>query len=143
MSLLGTIGKIASGVLGVARGAAAGVGGGLPGMIAGGVIGAATSGIGGGGKKPPRLPTISGGKLPALPPGGKIVGLSTAGAAAAGAVAGEWLYDKLGNPVAKRRRRRKGISAKDLSSFKRVARLVDKFSRPVHKMRNFKPSKGI
>ena len=43
----------------------------------------------------------------------------------------------------RRRKRRKGISAKDLSSFKRVARMVDKYSKPIHKMRNFKSKKEI
>lgn len=40
--------------------------------------------------------------------------------------------------VVRKRRRRKGITARDLMSFKRVARLVDKFSKPVHHFRNFK-----
>jgi len=35
----------------------------------------------------------------------------------------------------RKRRRRKGISGRDLSSFKRVARLIDKFAAPVHKLR--------
>lgn len=35
----------------------------------------------------------------------------------------------------RRKRRRKGISGRDLSSFKRVARLIDKFAAPVHKLR--------
>ena len=37
-----------------------------------------------------------------------------------------------------KKRRRKGITAKDLTSFKRVARLVDKYAKPVHHFRNIK-----
>lgn len=40
-------------------------------------------------------------------------------------------------PAVKRRRGR-GISSRDLRSFKRVARLVSHFSRPVHHMRGYK-----
>lgn len=35
----------------------------------------------------------------------------------------------------KKRKRRKGISGHDLQSFKRVARLIDKFAAPVHHLR--------
>lgn len=101
-------------------------------MAAGAVATKLTGGGGGGG----RLPPI--GNLPALPSGGgKIVGLSAAGAGVMGA-AGSWLYDQMGNPVRKHRRRKKGITAKDLTSFKRVARLVDKYAKPVHHFRNIK-----
>lgn len=42
-----------------------------------------------------------------------------------------------GQLPAMRRRRGKGITARDLRSFKRVARLVSHFSRPVHHMRGY------
>lgn len=70
--------------------------------------------------------------LPALPGIGKAV---------AGGIAGDIIWDAVtGQPVGmkKKRKRGKGISARDLRSFKRVARLVDKFAKPVHHMRNFK-----
>lgn len=37
-----------------------------------------------------------------------------------------------------RRRRRRGITARDLASFRRVANLVDHYAKPVHHMRNIK-----
>lgn len=138
MSLFGSIGKalksVAGSVVGkIATSVIPGVGP-IAGTLIGTAVGSAISGGGGGGGK---LPPVRG--LPALPAGGgKIVGLSSAGVSAmagAGAIAGEWLYDKFGNPVRKKRRRRKGITPKDLSSFKRVARLIDKFAAPVHHLR--------
>jgi len=117
VSVIPGVGPITSTVIATAAGALASKIGGASG--------------GGGGKLPP-LPALGGGGG-----GGKIVGLSTAGAAMAGA-AGKWLYDAMGNPVRKQRRRKKGITAKDLTSFKRVARLVDKYAKPVHHFRNIK-----
>lgn len=126
MSLLGSIGKIVSGVASVIPGV-----GGIVGKVVGGV---ATSL--GGQKALPRpaaLPALTGvGRaLPAIK--------SVAKAAALPALAVASSVDWKGAP--KKRRRRKGISARDLSSFKRVARLVDKFAAPVHRMRksSFKP----
>lgn len=87
--------------------------------------------------------------LPALPKigsagggGGRILpGLGAIGGSAAGSVAGA-IAGSMGSRQQKQtRRRRKGISARDLMSFKRVARLVDKFSKPVGKMRNYRPKK--
>ena len=59
------------------------------------------------------------------------------GTAAAGAVAGYAVENYIDGSytMVRRRRRRKGISARDLTSFKRVARLIDKFAAPVHKLR--------
>jgi len=142
VSLLKSIAKIGKGVIKSVAGStlgkvAASV---IPGVgpVLGTVLGTAAGAVlgggkgGGGGKLPPL------GGLPSLPAGGgKIVGLSSAGAAVMGA-AGSWLYDAMGNPVHKKRRRKKGISAKDLTSFKRVARLVDKYAKPVHHFRNIK-----
>jgi len=77
------------------------------------------------------LPAIGGSGVPILPTLSSVA-LGGAGAAAGGAVA------SLFGTTHKRRRRRKGITAKDLNSFKRVAKLVDKYAKPVHHMRNFK-----
>jgi len=78
------------------------------------------------------------GALTVMPGVGRVA--SAALPVLAGAGAG-MLYDQMGRPVAQRRRRRKGITPKDLSSFKRVARLIDKYAAPVHKLRksSFKP----
>lgn len=75
------------------------------------------------------------GALPPLPPIGGGA-LSTIGGAVGGAALGAYLDG--GNQPAKRRRRGKGITARDLRSFKRVAKLVDKYAKPVHHFRNFK-----
>lgn len=142
MSLLKSISKIGKGVLKSVAGSTVGklAASVIPGVgpVLGTAIGMAAGAIGGGGGKGGggKLPPLGG--LPALPSGGgKIVGLSSAGAAVMGA-AGSWLYDAMGNPVHKKRRRKKGITAKDLTSFKRVARLVDKYAKPVHHFRNIK-----
>lgn len=137
MSLLGSIGKVLTG-------AAKTVIGGVVGSAIGGPVGGAIgAGIGSSGAK---LATkgIAGaaavvGAAKALPqiitkPGvGAVVGT-------AAGVGGSMLVDSLGRPV-KKRRRRKGITPKDLMSFKRVARLIDKFSAPVHRLRksSYKP----
>lgn len=76
-------------------------------------------------------------RLPAVVASRSLPGIGTLGGAAAGALGGF----RAAQPQQARRRRRKGISAKDLTSFKRVARLVERFSKPVHKMRNYKPKK--
>lgn len=128
MSLLGGITKIAKSVLKIGAGVASG-------GIAGGILTAATGLMSGAAKKTATvLPGAGAVMLPALQ--------STAGKLVAGGAAvaaGEYLYDKMGNVVGKKhRRRRKGITPKDLSSFKRVARLIDKFSKPVHHFRNIK-----
>lgn len=82
-----------------------------------------------------KLPVLrSGGGLPVLP------GLGSMAASAGGGMAGGIIWDQVSGDK-KKRRRRKGLTAKDLSSFKRVARLVDKYARPVQKMRNYKPKK--
>lgn len=132
MSLLKSIGKVFTGAVKTIGGGILGTAIGGP---LGGVVGAAISQSGS------KLATkgLAGaagalGAVKALPaivtkPGvGAVVG-TVAGAGAS------MLYDALGNPVKKKRRRRKGITPKDLTSFKRVARLIDKFAAPVHKLR--------
>lgn len=139
MSILSNIVK---GVVGVGKQIVGGVVGTAIGGPVGGVVGSALAGGIGGKGGPPKLPVLPGG---ASGPSGMlpaITGLSTGGklalAGAAGAAA-EWVIDSAGRwHRTGRRRRRKGISAKDLSSFKRVARLIDKYSKPVHHFRNIK-----
>lgn len=67
--------------------------------------------------------------------------VKSAGVAAATSYAVDYVTDSNGNQVRRRRRRRKGISGRDLQSFKRVARLIDKFAAPVHRLKksSFKP----
>ena len=142
MSLLGKLWKPVRGILkqaapiigGIAGAAVGGPVGGRVGTIIGG--GVASSG-GGGGIRPPALPggapaggSSGGGGLRVTVP----IGRAVAGAAAASAVT--HVVDEMGNVhKVSKRRRRKGISAKDLQSFKRVARLIDKYAAPVHKLR--------
>lgn len=62
--------------------------------------------------------------------------LPGAGLAVGGGYAGAAIEQHMAaSGYTKRRRRRKGISGKDLSSFKRVARLIDKFAAPVHRLK--------
>jgi len=140
MSLLKSIGKVLKGGVKTVLGST--VGG-----IIGGPVGAAIGGILSTSGAKTVAKAVAGAatgaaamSLPVLPGVGAVA--RTALPAMAGA-AGAMLFDAAGNPVARKRRRRKGLSAKDLSSFKRVARLVDKFSKPVHKMRNYKSKKEI
>lgn len=145
MSLLGSIGSFLSGAVKsvassvVGGGIGAAIGSAIPGVgtVLGGTIGSSLGGMGGGGGRvPPSLPSLSsGGSGPLLP---MITGLSSTGKALAGAAVGaaaEYVYNKKGQLVKKRKRRRKGISGHDLQSFKRVARLIDKFAAPVHHLR--------
>lgn len=69
------------------------------------------------------------GVLRALPGVGASVAGGAVGSAVTNYVDGDYTVMRT------RRRRRKGITPKDLTSFKRVARLIDKFSAPVHKLR--------
>lgn len=143
MSLFGSIGKALKGVAKSVAGSALGklAVTAIPGVgpIAGAVIGtvgsvAAQTLLTPKGKKTmSMLPALPGGGGRMLPPIGKAI--ATAAPYAAGALAGGIIWD---DQPRKKRRRRKGISAKDLSSFKRVARLVDKYAKPVHHFRNFK-----
>jgi len=106
----------------------AGSGGGGLGRIAGGIVGAAGA-AGRGITSVARGAASMCAKYPAwcLAAGGL------------GAVAGLMQSGQL--PVPKRRRR-KGISARDLSSFRRVANLVNHYAKPVHHMRNTRSPRG-
>lgn len=125
MSLFGSIGKVLGKIAAPVLSVIPGVG-----PIAGTILGAAAQkvlGGGGGGGG-------GGINLPALPGGARMpAGLPAIAGAAAGGYLGGINWD-----TPKKRRRRKGITAKDLTSFKRVARLVDKYAKPVHHFRNIK-----
>lgn len=137
MSLLKRIGKIAGKVLKSPIGKVVGsvIPGAGPIISAAGYASAAAGAIkavrGATRSRGLSLPTLSGAGMPSLPTLGNIV--TSAGAGYAG---GMMSSNDCG--CTKKKRRRKGISGKDLQSFRRVARLVDKFSKPVQKMRNFK-----
>lgn len=140
MSLFSSIGKVFKGAVKGIAGSALGklAVSAIPGVgpIAGAVIGTAASAAASAltsRSKAVSLPALPGGGGRMLPPIGRAI--ATAAPYVAGAAAGGIIWD---NEPRKKRRRRKGISAKDLSSFKRVARLVDKFAKPVHHFRNFK-----
>lgn len=133
MSLFGSIAKFAGKALNVVSKAApivTGIATGGLGGVASVLYGAAS--LSKRSKPKMSLPALPGGGGRMLPPIGRAI--ATAAPYAAGAAAGI-LWD---NEPRRKRRRRKGISAKDLQSFKRVARLVDKFAKPVHHFRNFK-----
>lgn len=131
MSIFSSIGKILGKVTNVANKALPIVGG----IATGGTTGAIAA-LGGAAA----LARKKGAKaLPALRRVAPGAGLVATGAAAGSALTpmvnpstGQITY------VPHKRRRRKGISAKDLQSFKRVARLVDKYSKSVHHFKNFK-----
>lgn len=76
-------------------------------------------------------PSTSMSLLPALVRGGAAVVRRRAGAVATGAATaatvGSVMYDAAGNPVRKKRRRGKGITATELKSFTRVTGLLNKF----------------
>ena len=128
MSLLKSIGRV--------------IGGFATGGIAGGIATAAGGLLKGTVKAAPKVMKAGLPALPGVGGGGSIIPPLMRGAKAAfpyAAAAGiGMLFDADGNPVKVKKRRRKGITARDLMSFKRVARLVDKFSKPVHHFRNFK-----
>lgn len=136
MSLLGSIKKIGKKALRAAAkvggssilSSIPGIGGiaGTAGAVAASVLSSSTA------KKAAKAAARA---LPVLP------GVGSVAAGAAGVGAGMIIDQFTGAPTMHKRRRRKGITAKDLSSFKRVARLVDRYSKPVHKMRNYKPKK--
>lgn len=140
MSLLGSIGKVLTGavktVAGTAVGGAIGgpIGAAIGGTLASSGSKLAAKGVAGATAAAATLKT-----LPAVMPGAGAVARTALPALAGGAAA--MIYDHMGNPIGRRRRRRKGISAKDLSSFRRVARLIDKYAAPVHRLRksSFKP----
>lgn len=135
MSLLKTIANVAkkavgSKLLSIGANAIPGVGPVTAAVLtaASSAVGAKLASGGGGGKN----------RLPALPGGG-------GGGGGGGLPA---LVKKYGavtdmeveavERMYRRRRRKKGITAKDLSSFKRVARLVDKYAKHVNHFRNIK-----
>jgi len=128
MSLLKSIGKV---LTGVGKKILAPVVGGIIGGPAGAAASIALSAAGS--KLATKGIATMSAKLPALPvlPGGAVLG-----AAATAVTAGGVIWDQVSQP--RKRRRRKGITAKDLTSFKRVARLVDKYAKPVHHFRNIK-----
>jgi len=148
-STAGTFKQVAGGLAGGAIGTA--IGG-----PAGGMIGSTIGGSVGSIKLPP-LPGGAGGG------GGMIGGMIGGGLGAAGrgisaAARGastlcakypQWCLGvgglgvvanmiQSGQLPAPRRRRRRGITARDLQSFRRVANLVDHYAKPVHHMRNIR-----
>jgi hypothetical protein len=132
MSLLGSVGKVLSGGVKMIAGTALGtaVGGPIGGAIGGALASSGSKLASKGMSTALTVAKSGGGGLPSFP--GK--GLTALGAGAAGAISGIF-WDQQHK---KRKRRRKGITAKDLMSFKRVARLVDKYAKPVHHFRNIK-----
>jgi len=128
-----TIGGMIGGPPGAMIGGAIG-GGGLPPLPGGG---GGLGRIGGGG-----LGGIIGGASRAI--GGAARGAATMCAKypqwclAVGGVSAVASMIQSGQLPAPRRRRRRGISSRDLTSFRRVANLVDRYSKPVHRMRGYK-----
>ena len=148
MSIFSKIGKV---IKGAAKG-----------FLSGGPLGAVAGGIGSafiknGGRVPPPpsfAPVMSAGmgslpavisRLPAalptmrtLPGAGTIGKLpATIGRAVGTAATAKVLYDQFGNPVVRRRRRRKGITASELKGFKRVACILSDYQK-VAKAKNVK-----
>ncbi len=141
--------------------------GGVPGAVVGAGVGGVGASMGSSSKLPPlpggarqntvgpvgKIAPIAAGVGGALAAGGrKIAGIARGASAMCakypawclaagglGAVAGLMQSGQL--PVPKRRRRR-GITPRDLSSFRRVANLVNHYAKPVHHMRNTKAPRG-
>jgi len=142
MSLFSSIGSALSGALKTVKSIALpAIGYSIAGPI-GGVVGSVLGGGSGGGAPP--VATVSGAMPGGSIPGalgrlgsGSLGSLAKLGTAAAGgAIVANVLSD--GTVVRRKRRRRHGITARDLNSFRRVARLVDHYAKPVHHMRNIK-----
>jgi len=146
----GTFKTVAGSMAGGAIGTAIG---GVP----GGMIGSTIGGMGGGMGRLPPLPGGGGSFGGGL--GGVIGGAARGiGGAARGAVSlcqkyPQWCAGiggvavvsqmiQSGQLPAPRRRRRRGITASDLQSFRRVANLVDHYAKPVHHMRGFKRARA-
>lgn len=127
MSLLSSIGKIAGKVVGVASKVGA--------VASGGTLGAGLAAATMLAKKK-AAPAVRA-TLPVIQRSLPGVGQVAAGSGLAIA-ADKVIQGPDGQMYVRRRRRRKGITAKDLQSFKRVARLVDKYSKSVHHFKNFK-----
>lgn len=138
MSLLKSIAKFGKKVLKVAAPAIARINP-VMGAVAGaaGMIGRATVKAG--------VPASVVRNLPALAGGSALGAFTLPGGSTGGHTDMEMVrrYGGDGGIGPRRRKRRKGISAKDLSSFKRVARMVDKYSKPISKMRNYKQKREI
>jgi len=123
MSLLGTLEGFAKKLLPSVASMIPGIGP-VAGAVAGGLLSSGVEYL----SKPgvPALPSLTRTGSSSLPP----PLLMTRAPSSA-----KYVYNEAGQMVKKRRRRAKGISGHDLKSFKRVARLIDKFAAPVHHLK--------